>query len=444
MTQPYNVPTPEHARSVVLVTLSDPSVTDTGKNMVLRGFLDHLQERLEPGQLHLVHLGVPLRKPEALPGVRVHEMGSRLRHELPVNLVSGLLRDRSLQESFTRSGRRASDVVATLREIDADVEIIDTIRVAQYLDGHRSRGRRVLYLDDLYSVRYRRMLAQLKQGASDLDPLGEFRAHLPGFLHPLTRVGAVRSGLLRFEAARMARVERRRTLEYGGGVLLNDLEAAKLHGETGQHVVAIPPMIAPRPVQYSWNGRPEFCFVGMLSVPHNHDGIAWFLDEVFPRVLQERPDARLHIIGRHARPELVNRANAFGESVLLHGFVEDLDAAMGQMAGLVNPLRFGTGIKIKTLEALARGVPVVGTSVAAEGIISASRPAFQIRDSPAELAAALVALTEPDAQQLAADDALTLYRERFSPEAAGRLYDDAFGLGSEHQRTPVTPGSATG
>ena len=428
MTQPFPVTPPTHVRSVALVTLSDPSVTDTGKNTVLRGFIDHLRQRVEPGHLHLVHLGAPLREPDALTGVRVHELGSRLARELPVNLVTGLVRGRSLQEIFTRSDRRAADLVATLRAIDVDVEIVDTIRVAQYLDGYRSRGRRVLYLDDLYSVRYRRMLAQLARGASDIDPLGEFRAHLPRFLHPLTRVDAVRTGLLRFEASRMVKVERRRTIEYGGSLLLNDQEATALQRETHQPVLAIPPMIEPRPVRYTWNGRPEFCFVGMLSVPHNHDGISWFLDEIFPKVLAQRPDARVHIIGRHARPELVEKAETFGDRVVMHGFVADLDELMGQMAALVNPLRFGSGIKIKTLEALARRVPVVGTEVAAEGILSASRPAFQIEDDPAEFAAALVRLTTRDAQQRAAEDALTLYNERFSPEAAGRLYDEAFCL----------------
>lgn len=429
MNQPYPAPRPDGTRTAALITLSDPSVTDTGKNMVLRGFTEHLVDRLGPGNLHLVHVGRPLRDPDSLPGVHVHELGSRLPRELPMNLASGLLTGRSLQETFTRSRRRSLDLTALLRSLEVDVEIVDTIRMAQYLDGYQSRGQRVLYLDDLYSVRYRRMLVQLRQGAADIDPLGEFRTHLPGFLHPLARVQAVRTGLLRFEASRMANVERKRTVEYGGALLLNEREAEQLQADTGQDVVAIPPMIPPRPVVHHWNGLPEFCFVGMLSVPHNHDGLCWFLDEIFDRVLQQRPDARLHVIGRHARAELRSKAGAFGDRVVMHGFVPDLDAAMGRMAALVNPLRFGSGIKIKSLEALARGVPVVGTPVAAEGVIGSNRPAFQIRETPAEIADALVSLTRPEAQQVAAEDALALYTERFSPEAAGRIYDDAFRLG---------------
>ena len=101
-------------------------------------------------------------------------------------------------------------------------------------------------------------------------------------------------------------------------------------------------------------------FVGGLNFPPNRDGLTWFLRECREPVLRAMPDFRLLLVGRGSdTPPL--EAAAWGRHVEPLGWVEDLDDVLLSAAGMVSPLRMGSGVKIKVLEALARGLPVVAT-----------------------------------------------------------------------------------
>jgi len=164
----------------------------------------------------------------------------------------------------------------------------------------------------------------------------------------------------------------------------------------------------------------------LLSIAHNDDGLSWFLRDGMPELLRLHPDAVLHVIGRGASPEVVELAGAFGESVRLHGYVEDLDALVGSCCAMVNVLRFGSGVKIKVLDALARGLPVVTTEVGAEGIGESSL-GLVITGSPDEAGRELARLADPEARAVAARDAARIYRERYAPDVVHAAYDVAFG-----------------
>ena len=112
--------------------------------------------------------------------------------------------------------------------------------------------------------------------------------------------------------------------------------------------------------------REGVCFVGGFRHPPNADGIRWFVDAVWPRVLDAMPLAQLYIVGSHVTAEVEALANTRGVKVI--GYVEDLDAFLDQRRLTVAPLRYGAGAKGKVAGSLAQGVPVVCTPVAAEGM----------------------------------------------------------------------------
>lgn len=421
-------PVVRRAAVISAVTLSP---ADNGKSVVINGFLRHLVDRLGAENVHYLHIGTHLTEiPADLAGLRVHELGRPGRRDLVGSaLVHAGLRRRSLQESFTASPAVATAVRWTLASIDADLEVIDTVRMAQHVRPESpTRARRVLYLDDLFSVRYQRMLEVLENDDSGFDPLGQFSGFIPRPLQFLTRQRISRDTLLRIEARRVARSERRAARDSDLPLLLNHHEADQLEREIGVEVAVVPPLLTSQEVKgYHWSGRPDFAFVGLLSIPHNHDGVVWFLEEVLPRLLELRPDARLHLIGRGAGGTLEQAAHRWPNHVILHGFVNDLDAALSGMAALITPLRFGSGIKIKTLDALARGLPVVTTGVGAEGIVAQSRPGIRIADDPAEFAAELAALADPDHHRRESVGATSTFTELFAPEPVKRVYDRVFG-----------------
>ena len=113
-------------------------------------------------------------------------------------------------------------------------------------------------------------------------------------------------------------------------------------------------------------GPPSVLFVGFFGYEPNCDAADWFIGAVWPRILEQMPEARLRIAGsRH------ERLQAFGKNarnVELLGFVPDLVAEYARAHLFVCPIRSGSGTRVKLLEAAAYARPIVSTRVGAEGI----------------------------------------------------------------------------
>ena len=103
-------------------------------------------------------------------------------------------------------------------------------------------------------------------------------------------------------------------------------------------------------------------------MPQNDSAITSFLDEVGADLESELPQAVVRIVGRGARAPLQRVAAMHPQLVRLEDYVDDLDALFATTTAMLAPLRYGTGVKVKVLEALARGLPVVGTERAFSGI----------------------------------------------------------------------------
>jgi GT2 family glycosyltransferase len=125
------------------------------------------------------------------------------------------------------------------------------------------------------------------------------------------------------------------------------------------------------PPAFSPVGKQGILFVGGFNHPPNADGIGWFVDEVLPRVRQENPALELHIVGSNVPAEVQALSSA---GVVVHGYLsdEELETLYGQIQLVVVPLRFGAGVKGKVVEALQHGVPIVTTSIGAEGLPEAA------------------------------------------------------------------------
>lgn len=142
-------------------------------------------------------------------------------------------------------------------------------------------------------------------------------------------------------------------------------------------------------------GRRDIGFVaGWLAGDNspNADALRWFTAEVLPLVAAYVPWVRLRVTGEP--PPALRHLE--GPSVKFEGFVPDLAAFYRRLRVVAVPLRFGSGVKLKTLEAMQHGVPVVATTVGSEGL-PAGAP-LDCHDDPEGLAGAIVAmLTDPAA-----------------------------------------------
>ncbi len=123
--------------------------------------------------------------------------------------------------------------------------------------------------------------------------------------------------------------------------------------------------------KYDFDSRTGILFVGGFRHGPNYDGIKWFIDEVFNKVLEKEPDIVLHVAGSYPPEELVLKAND-NKNLVIEGFVTDsqLEELYKQVRLVVVPLRYGAGIKGKVIEAMSMGVPVITTSCGAEGVLT--------------------------------------------------------------------------
>lgn len=111
---------------------------------------------------------------------------------------------------------------------------------------------------------------------------------------------------------------------------------------------------------------PTLVFSGTLDFRPNVDAVTWFVREVLPQVRARRPDTRLLVVGKRPAPALRRLADA--GALLLTGEVSDVRPYMAGAAVYVVPMRIGGGVRLKLLEALALELPVVTTSMGAEGL----------------------------------------------------------------------------
>jgi glycosyltransferase involved in cell wall biosynthesis len=165
-------------------------------------------------------------------------------------------------------------------------------------------------------------------------------------------------------------------------------------------------------------------YFGLLSTAPNVDGVMHFIQDIWPRIVEENPDARCKIIG--ARPPSSLRALA-GPQVELTGFVSDLRPELAAAAAVVVPLRLGGGTRLKIVEAMAMGKAIVSTTLGAEGIEAVPGRDLLVEDQPAAFADAINRLlAEPDLASRIGQSARRLAVERYSWSGAARALEDFY------------------
>jgi glycosyltransferase involved in cell wall biosynthesis len=154
-------------------------------------------------------------------------------------------------------------------------------------------------------------------------------------------------------------------------------------------------------------------FLGSLDWRPNLDAVGQLLDHVFPAVRAREPGARLALVGRNP-PDWLRRQAAATAGVELHANVADVRPYLAACTVMAVPLRIGGGSRLKILEALAAGVPVVSTRVGAEGLCLEPGRHLTVVDGVADLAAALVqGLREPEAARAQAESGRRVVVERY-------------------------------
>jgi len=158
-------------------------------------------------------------------------------------------------------------------------------------------------------------------------------------------------------------------------------------------------------------------FVGGLHWPPNADAVGYFIDEILPIVRSRLPNTHLTVVGR---TDAQHRLRTVG-GVTFTGHVPDIEPFFRHSRAMVVPLRSGSGMRVKILDALARGIPTVTTSVGCEGIEATAGAHLLIADTPATFAAAVVrVLTDDELAMSLSTSSRELVRNKYDESVVGR------------------------
>ncbi|HEY9888144.1 MAG TPA: glycosyltransferase family 4 protein [Candidatus Obscuribacterales bacterium] len=204
-------------------------------------------------------------------------------------------------------------------------------------------------------------------------------------------------------------------------------DAAQIHAlrpDRPVHIVTNGVDLAAFPYREQEPAGHDVVFVGAMDTPPNVDAAIYFSQQVWPQVRDRYPDATLYLVG--TRPTAAVQALQSLPGVVVTGKVPDTTAYLHRAAVSVIPLRMGYGIKNKTLEAMAAGVPVVGSDRGLEGLTvdgdAVPLRALRANDAAAYTAAIFQLFEKADLRAMLSRNARTMIETDFTWEQAGRTY----------------------
>lgn len=167
--------------------------------------------------------------------------------------------------------------------------------------------------------------------------------------------------------------------------------------------------------------RRDIIFVAGFGHPPNESGACWLVEQIMPLVLECVPDVHLYLVGSNPTPKVRALASS---NITVTGFVseEELDRYYCQARVAVAPLQFGGGVKGKVVESMRFGLPIITTSVGAQGLAKACE-AIVVADEPLAFAEAVIDLLSNDQRwrKLSAAE-LQFARDNFSVDALTQVF----------------------
>ena len=216
-------------------------------------------------------------------------------------------------------------------------------------------------------------------------------------------------------------------------VAITDVEAEEIRRRAPRAPIEIVPNIhAVREGAPGFEARRDLLFIGHYLHAPNEDAMRFFVAEVLPRIERRLPGVRLLMLGSSMTDSVRALARANVEAV---GWVEDPTPWFDRCRVFVAPLRFGAGMKGKIGQSMSLGLPVVTTSVGAEGMRLEHGVQAMVADDPDAFADAVVAVHEdPVLWRRLAEGATAHVEANFSARAAGRAIEGILSLAEERRR----------
>jgi len=185
-------------------------------------------------------------------------------------------------------------------------------------------------------------------------------------------------------------------------------------------------------------GRKNILFLGRLWHSPNFDAVDWFARDIWPMIRRAKPDIEFHVAGSNMDRRVYELEKYDGVKII--GYVNDLPAFFDGGRVFVAPLRFGAGMKGKVGQGMAFGLPVVTTSVGAEGMSIVNEREILLADTTEAFASAVIRLLESDSDWLRLQkEARSFVEQNLSPASLQITLRAAF----SNRETPPTTSTET-
>jgi glycosyltransferase involved in cell wall biosynthesis len=248
----------------------------------------------------------------------------------------------------------------------------------------------------------------------------------------------LRRAFLNIQAKRMFACEKKACTEAAHIIAVSEADARMMREMFGvTRVTAVPTGVDidyfARPAETP-PAKTDLVFVGSMDWMPNTDGVHYFVREILPLIRKSRPDCTLTVVGRKPSPDIQALADA-DSRIRVTGTVPDVRPCLWDSRVSIVPLRIGGGTRLKIYESMAAGVPVVSTTVGAEGLDVTHPENIRLADTPNAFAAeCLQLLSQPqDAARMAAS-ALHLVTSRFSWDRIAQHFEDILASASDVRR----------
>jgi len=236
-----------------------------------------------------------------------------------------------------------------------------------------------------------------------------------------------------WEATRLARFERALIARTARSLVVSAAERDALGG--GSRIVVVPNGVDTDAFAFHDGPRPpaRLIFFGNLGYFPNIDAVRWLVSDIFPRVRAQVPEAELRLVG--ARPSRVVRGLARAPGLSLAAAVPAMPPEVAAATVALVPMRAGTGLQNKVLEAMAAGTPVVATPPAIAALDVRPGEHLLVADDAAGIAAATVTLLrDPARARTMAVAARALVERCYSWEDSARAVEDAWAAAVRDRR----------
>lgn len=221
------------------------------------------------------------------------------------------------------------------------------------------------------------------------------------------------------------RIELRNSLGFAAKLFISAVDAARVDDSCPKYLLPVPMHISARTEPFH-SDRFEILWLGGFGWPPNIQGATWFMQQVWPRFLDLTDvEVKLRLVGGSPPEEL--RAYADDPRVDVPGHVPDISSVKERSDVLIAPLLTGSGVRVKTVEAMAAGLPVVATTKGYEGLDAVPGRDLLVSDDPEGFARHLAHLADSLALRERLNRAAVGYVEsHHDPERVAQIKAEAF------------------